>query len=171
QGRITMFGHDLARLPRHVLPALRRQIGIVFQDYRLMPHLSAFDNVALPLRAAGVDDRDVRKRVTELLEWVGLGLRIYAKPETLSGGEQQRVAIARAVINRPRLLLADEPTGSVDPDIGERILHLFRELNHHGTTVLIATHDEDTMARLAYPELRLENGGLHQRTRKTAVAA
>lgn len=160
RGIVTLFGKDLPALPRKAMPDIRRQIGIVFQDFRLLPHLSAFDNVALPLRASKVAERDIRKNVGELLEWVGLGDRLEAKPLTLSGGEQQRIAIARAVINRPKLLVADEPTGNIDPVMGTKILYLFEELNRHGTTVIIATHDEDITRRFHYPQLRLENGTL-----------
>lgn len=160
RGRVTLLGQDPAQLRRQALPELRRQIGIVFQDFRLMPHLSAFDNVALPLRAAGLREDDIKRNVTELMHWVELGDRLDAKPATLSGGEQQRVAIARAVINRPKLLVADEPTGNIDPAIGTKILYLFEELNRHGTTVVIATHDTDIVRRFSHPELHLEKGTL-----------
>ncbi len=160
RGRITLLGQDPAQLRRQALPELRRQIGIVFQDFRLLPHLSAFDNVALPLRAAGLREADIKRNVTELMQWVELGDRLEAKPATLSGGEQQRVAIARAVINRPKLLVADEPTGNIDPAIGTKILYLFEELNRHGTTVVIATHDDDIVRRFNHPELHLTKGSL-----------
>lgn len=160
RGHITIFGQDVGKLGREALPSLRRQIGIVFQDFRLLQHLSAFDNVALPLRAAGASAREIKKNVCELLEWVGLGEKMGATPETLSGGEQQRIAIARAVINRPKLLVADEPTGNIDHDIGTKILHLFDELNKHGTTVLIATHDDAVVKRFKHPQMHLENGTL-----------
>src|SRR5690606_14479459 len=114
RGIITLFGQDLSTLPRKFMPDIRRQIGVVFQDFRLLQHMSALDNVALPLRAAGESEEKIRKNVTELLDWVGLGDKMHAKPPTLSGGEQQRVATARAVINRPQLLVADEPTGNID---------------------------------------------------------
>src|SRR6201992_2644210 len=141
RGLITLFGNDLATTPREDLPALRRRIGVVFQDFRLLDHLSAFDNVALPLRLAGKRGADYGRDVEELLSWVGLGDRMNARPPTLSGGEQQRVAIARAVVARPDLLIADEPTGNVDPEMGARLIRLFGELNRLGTTILIATHD------------------------------
>ncbi|HEX3673668.1 MAG TPA: cell division ATP-binding protein FtsE [Rhizomicrobium sp.] len=141
RGLINLFGEDLATLKRKGFPALRRRIGVVFQDFRLLAHLSAFDNVALPLRLAGGRPDEYERDVVELLTWVGLGERLHAKPATLSGGEQQRVAIARAVVARPDLLLADEPTGNVDPDMGERLIRLIGELNRLGTTVMIATHD------------------------------
>jgi cell division transport system ATP-binding protein len=160
RGILNMFGQDVAALPRHALPEVRRQIGTVFQDFRLLNHLSAFDNVALPLRIAGADETRARQSVTELLRWVGLGDKMDARPLTLSGGEQQRVAIARAVINRPKLLVADEPTGNIDPEIGMKILYLFEELNRHGTTIVIATHDEDIIRRFPYPQMRIEQGQL-----------
>jgi cell division transport system ATP-binding protein len=160
RGVIHLFNHDVSAAPRHLLPGLRRRIGVVFQNFRLLDHLSAFDNVALPLRIAGASEANLQQNVTELLAWVGLGDRLHARPASLSGGEQQRVAIARAVIARPELLLADEPTGSVDPDMGARLMHLFLELNKLGTTVLIATHDERLIAALPYPVLRLRGGEL-----------
>src|SRR5205085_1693342 len=141
RGLITLFGHDIATTKRKTLPALRRRIGVVFQDFRLLDHLSAFDNVALPLRLSGRNAGEFHRDVEELLSWVGLGDRLDARPARLSGGEQQRIAIARAVVARPDLLLADEPTGNVDPDMGQRLIRLFEELNKLGTTVLIATHD------------------------------
>ena len=124
----------------------------------MLDHLSAFDNVALPLRLAGRRADDYAHDVRELLGWVGLGERLNAKPATLSGGEQQRVAIARAVVARPDLLLADEPTGNVDAEIGERLIRLFGELNRLGTTVLIATHDRSLIERTRARELRLVDG-------------
>jgi cell division transport system ATP-binding protein len=160
RGLITLFGRDLATTPRRDLPALRRRIGVVFQDFRLIPHLSALDNVALPLRVAGLRDAHIRNNVAELLRWVGLADHLDAKPATLSGGQQQRVAIARAVISRPSLLLADEPTGNVDDDIAERLLRLFQELNRQGTTIVIATHSENLIKRFPHTRLELSNGEL-----------
>jgi len=128
RGQIRLFDEDTAQLPRARLPGFRRRIGVVFQDFRLLPHLSAFDNIALPLRVAGVPEADIAAPVREMLAWVGLAERATARPQTLSGGEQQRVAIARAVIGRPDILVADEPTGNVDPDMAERLLHLFDSL-------------------------------------------
>ena len=139
---------------------LRRRIGIVFQDFRLLDHLTTWENVALPLRVMGKEESDYREDVTDLLRWVGLGDRIDAYPEILSGGEKQRAAIARAVIGRPELLLADEPTGNVDPVIGNRLLRLFVELNRLGTSVIIATHDHALMDQLDAPRLILFNGHL-----------
>ena len=137
---------------------MRLRIGVVFQDFRLIEHLSAVDNVALPLRIAGARESQIGDHVRELLRWVGLGDQLDALPSTLSGGEQQRVAIARAVINRPDLLVADEPTGNVDDQIGWRLMRLFEELNRLGTTVIVATHNEVLISRLSYPVLRLEAG-------------
>lgn len=160
RGLITLFGHDLATAKRRALPALRRRIGVVFQDFRLINHLSAFDNVALPLRIAGRKEADYIRDVEELLIWVGLGDRLNAIPPTLSGGEQQRVAIARAVVAKPDLLIADEPTGNVDPEIGARLIRLFAELNRLGTTVLIATHDRNLVESARAREMRLVDGRL-----------
>jgi len=148
RGAITMFDREIATTPREELPALRRRIGVVFQDFRLLDHLTVFENVSLPRRVMGELETHYRAEVEELLSWVGLGNRLNAKPPTLSGGEKQRVAIARAVVAKPELLLADEPTGNVDPDIGGRIMRLFIELNRLGTSVLIATHDQRIMDRL-----------------------
>jgi len=171
RGLIQLFGRDIATTARHDLPALRRRIGVVFQDFRLIDHLSALDNVALPLRVAGAKDDQVREHVAELLAWVGLADHIEATPSLLSGGQQQRVAIARAVINRPSLLLADEPTGNVDNDIAVRLLYLFDELNKLGTTVLIATHNEGLVKRFNHPVLHLDGGTLAQlpASRRTAA--
>lgn len=160
RGLVTMFGEDLSALTRQDLPEIRRRIGVVFQDFRLVDHLSVFENVALPLRIVGARTRDFSEDVEELLTWVGLGDRMDSKPPILSGGEQQRVAIARAVVAKPDLLLADEPTGSVDPDIGQRLMRLFVELNKLGTSVVIATHDRAQLSKVAAPILRLDAGAL-----------
>jgi cell division transport system ATP-binding protein len=160
RGLITLFGCDLTATRRTRFPALRRRIGVVFQDFRLLDHLSAFDNVALPLRLAHRRVQDYARDVVELLDWVGLGEKLDAKPPTLSGGEQQRIAIARAVVGRPDLLLADEPTGNVDPDIAQRLVRLFVELNRLGTTVLIATHDRSLLESTRAREMRLVDGRL-----------
>ena len=129
KGRIRLFGYALDTLSREAKAQIRRQIGVVFQDYRLLDHLNAFDNVALPLRISGTKEQDIKKHVRELLAWVGLEKQLDKYPHELSGGEKQRVAIARAVINRPRLLLADEPTGNVDDAMAKRLIYLFLELN------------------------------------------
>ena len=157
-GRVNLFGRDVDKLRRRDIPFLRRRIGVVFQDFRLLTHLSALDNVALPLRIAGVRESEVREHVTELLKWVGLADHVNAFPATLSGGQQQRVAIARAVIARPSLLLADEPTGNVDDSIGVRLMYLFEELNKMGTTVVVATHNERVVGRFNHRQLRVEDG-------------
>lgn len=141
RGLISLFGRDTATLTRAELPNIRRRIGIVFQDFRLLDHLTTLENVALPLRVLGREESSYRAEVVELLRWVGLGDRIDAYPPVLSGGEKQRAAIARAVISRPEFLLADEPTGNVDPHLARRLLRLFVELHKSGTAVLIATHD------------------------------
>jgi cell division transport system ATP-binding protein len=162
RGLITLFGTELATARRRDLPGLRRRIGVVFQDFRLLGHLSALDNVALPLRIAGTPEAELRKNVRELLTWVGLGQQLEALPATLSGGQQQRVAIARAVISRPSLLLADEPTGNVDDRSAVRLMHLFEELNKLGTTVVIATHNEALVGRFRHRQLRIEEGLLRE---------
>lgn len=161
RGTVNVFGTNINFTNRDNLAMLRRKIGVVFQDFRLLDHLSAFDNVALPLRVCGMDEREVRKRVSELLSWVELDRHMLDTTATLSGGEKQRIAIARAVINRPELLLADEPTGNVDNDIAPKLMKLFVELNKLGTTVVIATHSEKLINDFAYPRLHLQNHGLH----------
>src|SRR5579871_795728 len=168
RGLITLFGNDMATTRRKDFPAIRRRIGVVFQDFRLLDHLSAFDNVALPLRLAGRHEGDYEHDVEELLSWVGLGDRMHARPPTLSGGEQQRIAIARAVVARPDLLIADEPTGNVDPEMGARLIRLFGELNRLGTTVLIATHDRALIEATRGREIRLVEGRVME-MRKTAT--
>lgn len=165
RGMIRMFGTDAITLPRERLPGFRRRLGVVFQDFRLVPHLSAFDNVALPLRVAGVAEKDLVKPVADMLEWVGLADRMQARPAQLSGGEQQRVAIARAVIGRPEMLVADEPTGNVDPEMAIKLLRLFEALNRLGTTVVVATHDVHLLKKV--PEsliMRLDKGRLSDPT-------
>lgn len=158
RGEIALFGRHAAALDRRALAAMRRRIGMVFQEFRLLEHLSTYENVALPLRVQGRREKDYRNDVEELLAWVGLGERLGARPTTLSGGEQQRVAIARALVNKPDLLIADEPTGNVDPEMGMRIMRLFAELNRRlGTTVLIATHDLSLIRQFQAPVLRLQN--------------
>lgn len=160
RGLVSMFGQSINKLERKQLWGLRQRIGVVFQDFRLLPHLSAFDNVALPLRIMGRPEKETRNNVGELLEWVGLGDYKNALPLTLSGGQQQRVAIARAVIGRPKLLLADEPTGNLDDEIGFRLMNLFEQLNRMGTTIVIATHNHAIMEKFGHSRLILEMGGL-----------
>ena len=158
-GEVSLFGRPTSRLGRDQLSAMRRRVGVVFQEFRLLEHLSAYENVALPLRVVGRKEADYRSDVEELLVWVGLGKRLHARPSTLSGGEQQRVAIARAVVTQPDILIADEPTGNVDPEMGSRLMRLFLELNkRRGTTVIIATHDMGLVRQVEAPVYRLNNG-------------
>jgi cell division transport system ATP-binding protein len=161
RGLVTLFGHDIATLGKDALATLRRRIGIVFQDFRLLDHMTTYENVALPLRVLGRAEGSYREEVVELLQWVGLGERMSALPPVLSGGEKQRAAIARAVIARPQLLLADEPTGNVDPNLAQRLLRLFVELNKSGTSVVIATHDIALMDQYDARRLVLHEGRLH----------
>jgi cell division transport system ATP-binding protein len=158
KGRMTLFGRDVESLTRDERAMLRRRIGVVFQDFRLLEHLSVADNVALPLRIAGRREEKIRENVAELLAWVGLADHYDDLPATLSGGQQQRVAIARAVIGQPSLLLADEPTGNVDDRIAVRLLYLFEELNKLGTTVVIATHNQALVSRFSHRVLKLVEG-------------
>ena len=171
RGLVSLFGHDIATAVPETLSRLRRRIGVVFQDFRLLDHLTTYENVALPLRVAGAREADYRENVVELLSWVGLGERINARPPTLSGGEKQRAAIARAVVGKPDLLLADEPTGNVDPEMGLRLLRLLIELNRIGTSVVLATHDLAMVERFPAPHLRLEAGRLKVLPPKRAQAA
>lgn len=165
RGVLKMFGEDVVMMHRKRLPGFRRRIGVVFQDFRLVPHLSAFDNVALPLRLSGLEESEIEGPVDEMLTWVGLGLRADALPASLSGGEQQRIAIARAVIGRPDILVADEPTGNVDQDMAKRLLGLFEALNRLGTTIIIATHDLPLISQVPQAQMmRLEKGRLKDPT-------
>ena len=161
RGLITLFDHDVATLSKDALATLRRRIGVVFQDFRLLDHMTTYENVALPLRVIGHEESSYRNEVVELLRWVGLGDRMWSLPPVLSGGEKQRAAIARAVIARPQLLLADEPTGNVDPNLAQRLLRLFAELNKSGTSVVIATHDIALMDQFDARRLVLHGGRLH----------
>lgn len=160
RGLITIFGKDRSRITRDELPMIRRKIGVVFQDFRLLDHLTTYENVALPLRVRGREEASYRSDVVELLKWVGLGDRMHVLPPVLSGGEKQRAAIARALIEQPRILLADEPTGNVDPEMAERLMHLFIELNKLGTTTLIASHDMALIEQIGAPQMRLDRGEL-----------
>lgn len=161
RGTVTMFGEDVSDLSQDRLLQMRRHIGIVFQEFRLLDHLTTFENVALPLRVLGQPESEYRPNVTELLEWVGLGERMDAPPSLLSGGEKQRAAIARAVIARPKVLLADEPTGNVDPDLSSRLVHLFAELNRTlGMTIILATHELPLLDKFNYPRMLLNKGEL-----------
>jgi cell division transport system ATP-binding protein len=160
RGLISVFDRDASLLSRYELPAVRRRIGVVFQDFRLLDHLTTFENIALPLRVLGKEEASYRADVVELLRWVGLGDRMHALPPVLSGGEKQRAAIARALIGKPEVLLADEPTGNVDPPLARRLMRLFVELNRLGTSVVIATHDINLMNQFNARRLVLEEGRL-----------
>ena len=162
RGLITLFGHDAALLDKTAITEVRRKVGVVFQDFRLLDHLTTYQNVALPLRVQERDEASYRAEVTELLSWVGLGERMHVYPPVLSGGEKQRAAIARALIMRPELLLADEPTGNVDPSLARRLMRLFAELHRSGTSVVIATHDLALMDQFeGARRLVLADGRLH----------
>jgi cell division transport system ATP-binding protein len=162
RGLISLFGRETSSLSKDDLTTIRRRIGVVFQDFRLLDHLTTYQNVALPLVVQGREEKTFRAEVRELLKWVGLGDRLDALPPTLSGGEKQRVAIARALIMQPELLLADEPTGNVDPGMARRLLRLFAELHKSGTSVVIATHDLSLMDQFEDARrLVLADGRLH----------
>ena len=158
RGQVKLFGRDVMSLDHDAMLDMRRHIGIVFQEFRLLDHLTTFENVALPLRVRGEPEAVYRSNVTELLEWVGLGERMDALPPLLSGGEKQRAAIARAVIGRPDILLADEPTGNVDPDLSLRLVRLFAELNKLGTTIILATHELPLLDAFDFPHMSLKDG-------------
>ncbi len=158
RGEVTLFGKSTSALNQDELLEMRRHIGIVFQEFRLLDHLTTFENVALPLRVLGQPESSYRANVVELLEWVGLGHRLNAHPPVLSGGEKQRAAIARAVIGRPDILLADEPTGNVDPELSLRLVRLFAELNKMGTTIILATHELPLLESFPFPRMMLDNG-------------
>jgi len=161
RGLVSLFGQDVSKISNDSLTGLRRRMGVVFQDFRLLDHLTTYENVALPLRVQGKEEASYRAEVVELLRWVGLGDRMHMLPPVLSGGEKQRAAIARALIVQPDLLLADEPTGNVDPSLARRLLRLFIELNRLGTSVVIATHDLALMDQLDARRLVLGDGRLH----------
>jgi len=158
QGQIHIDGHNLAKVGRRGIPYLRRRIGVIFQSHKLLFDRTVFDNVALPLVISGYSTHDIGRRVRAALDKVGLLGKERAYPVTLSGGEQQRVGIARAVVNKPALLLADEPTGNLDPDLSREIMQLFAQFNQVGVTVLVASHDLNLISRMNYPILRLKQG-------------
>ena len=160
RGLITAFGKDVTSITPQELPMLRRRMGVVFQDFRLLDHLTTYENVALPHRVRGKDEASYRNDVVEILKWVGLGERVHVLPPVLSGGEKQRAAIARALIDQPQVLLADEPTGNVDPPLARRLLRLFMELNNSGTAVVIATHDLTLMDQVDARRMILNGGKL-----------
>lgn len=160
RGKLKIFGHDIDFIKQHQMANIRRKIGIVFQDYHLLNHLSVMDNISLPLRIAGKNEKYIQTHVPELIEWVGLKNFINEKPLSLSGGQQQRIAIARAVINNPEILIADEPTGNVDEEMAKKLLFLFLELNKMGTTVIIATHSTNLIKQFKFPVLHLQDGYL-----------
>lgn len=160
RGTVTVFGTNIGFANRDTMALMRRRIGVVFQNFRLLEHMTAYDNVAVPLRVRGMNESEIAKRVKELLHWVELDKSVNKICSTLSGGEKQRVAIARAVINRPEILLADEPTGNVDDDIAVKLMKLFVELNRLGTTVVIATHSQELISKYNYPRIHLENHSL-----------
>lgn len=161
RGVMTLFGEEVSRIDKDRLTSLRRRMGVVFQDFRLLDHLTVYENVALPLRVQEREEASYRAEVVELLSWVGLGHRMHVFPTILSGGEKQRAAIARALIARPDVLLADEPTGNVDPGLARRLLRLFVELQRLGTAVVIATHDLALMDLYDARRLLLADGRLH----------
>jgi cell division transport system ATP-binding protein len=161
RGLINLFNQEVSQLDADDVATLRRRIGIVFQDFRLLDHLTTFENVALPLRVQGRPESAYRSHVIELLHWVGLGDRMHVLPPVLSGGEKQRAAIARALITRPELLLADEPTGNVDPPLARRLLRLFVELHKSGTSIVLATHDLTLMDQYDGRRLVLAEGRIY----------
>jgi cell division transport system ATP-binding protein len=158
RGQVHMFGQEVTGLPRQALPKLRRRVGIVLQDYRLLDHLTVGENVGLPLKIIGEKPKEIAKKVHEMMNWIGLEGCYDSYPATLSGGQKQRAAIARAVINKPDLLLADEPTGNLDSALALRLMYLFEALNKMGTTIVLATHDEHLISLFNYPVFRLLEG-------------
>jgi cell division transport system ATP-binding protein len=160
RGQLFVDGENLSRAPKRRVPMVRRKVGMIFQNHHLLFDRTVFDNVALPLVIAGHRHQEISRRVRAALDKVGLLGKEKSLPITLSGGEQQRVGIARAVVNKPLMLLADEPTGNLDPDLSRDIMHLFEQFNQVGVTVLIASHDLELISRMPYPRLQLENGRL-----------
>jgi cell division transport system ATP-binding protein len=158
EGRLTVAGRDLAELRGAQVQSYRRTVGFVFQDFRLIPRFTVFQNVAFVMRVLGVALGVQQRKTFQVLKWVGLQHRMNAFPEELSGGEQQRIAIARALVNDPQLVLADEPTGNLDPDLSLDIMNLFREINARGTTVVVATHDRELIQRVGHRAVSLDHG-------------
>ncbi len=160
KGQILLDGQNLNRIKERQIPYIRRSMGLIFQDYKLLLDRTVFDNIALPLVISGYGHQDIARRVRAALDKVGLLGKEKKYPLALSGGEQQRVGIARAVVNKPRLILADEPTGNLDPDLSAEVMHLFEQFQQVGVTVLIASHDIDLISRMGYRVLTLEQGHL-----------
>ena len=168
-GRLKMFGKDISELPESELPDLRKQIGVVRQDFQLLDHLSVAENVGLPLKVSGQAPEVIKRKTEEMLDWIGLGDCYEERPSTLSGGQQQRVAIARAVVNNPSLLIADEPSGNLDPHLSKRLMNLFEALNSMGTTVIFATHDETLVNASDHPVLEIKGGSIREGRRAEAA--
>ncbi len=162
EGQLKVFGRNLADLTSTQVQAYRRSLGFIFQDFRLIPRFTVFQNVAFVMRVLGVPPAIQQRKTFQMLKWVGLQHRMNAHPDELSGGEQQRVAIARALVNDPQLVLADEPTGNLDPDLSLEIMNLFREMNARGTTVVVATHDRELIRRVGRRAITLEHGHLSE---------
>jgi cell division transport system ATP-binding protein len=160
EGSLKVAGRDLGTLSASQIQAYRRTVGFVFQEFRLIPRFNVFQNVAFTMRVLGVPIATQQRKTFQVLKWVGLQHRMNARPEELSGGEQQRVAIARALVNEPQLILADEPTGNLDPDLSLEIMNLFREINARGTTVIVATHDRELITRVGRRSITLDHGRL-----------
>jgi cell division transport system ATP-binding protein len=158
EGQLLVGGRNLAELTAHQTQAYRRSLGFVFQDFKLLPSKTVLDNIALVPRVLGMPTTQQQRRTFQVLKWVGLQHRMSAHPEELSGGEQQRVAIARAIVNDPVIILADEPTGNLDPDLSLEIMNLFREINARGTTVVVATHDRELIRRVGRRSVTLDHG-------------
>ena len=158
EGELKVLGRDLKTLGRAQIQTFRRSVGFVFQDFRLIPRFTVFQNVAFVMRVLGLPVATQQRKTFQVLKWVGLQHRMNAFPEELSGGEQQRIAIARALVNDPQLVLADEPTGNLDPDLSLEIMNLFREINARGTTVLVATHDRELIRRVGRRSITLDHG-------------
>ncbi|MFA9380430.1 MAG: cell division ATP-binding protein FtsE [Acetanaerobacterium sp.] len=160
KGTVEVNGYNISRIKRRHIPKLRRSMGVVFQDFRLIPTMSVYDNVAFALRVTGVTARDIRKRVPYILGLVELASKARSMPAELSGGEQQRVALARALVNNPSLIIADEPTGNIDPELSYEIIELLSEINRCGTTVLMVTHEHDLVTRFNKRVVIVEKGGI-----------
>lgn len=161
-GRLLMFGQDVLKLNRDVLPLIRRRIGCVYQNYQLLEHLTVAENIALPQKIVGMPESEYMPKIEELLHWVHMEQFKDVLPNVLSGGEKQRVAIARAVINNPAIIIADEPTGNLDPELSKKVMHLFESLHQLGTTVLIATHDQIILESFNYPVFGLHDGKIRE---------